>query len=70
MRHGKHAHETALVAFAIAVSVVVLLVLVAARPGRAHQACTHGVSSIGPVFIKDGTVVGGDTTPQTEACLP
>ena len=70
MRHGKNAHETALVAFAIAVSVVVLLVLVAARPGRAHQACTHGVSSIGPVFIKDGTVVGGDTTPQTEACLP
>jgi hypothetical protein len=28
------------------------------------------VSSIGPVFIKDGKVVGGDTTPHTEACLP
>jgi hypothetical protein len=66
----KHAQGTALVALAIAVSVVVLLGLVAARAGRAHQRCTHGVSSIGPVFIKDGKVVGGDTTPHTEACLP
>ena len=70
MRHVKHARGTALVALAIAVSVVVLLGLVAARPGRAHEPCTHGVSSIGPVYIKDGKVVGGDTTPHTEACLP
>jgi hypothetical protein len=48
----------------------VLLGLVAARPGRAHQRCTHGVSSIGPVLIENGKVVGGDTTPHTEACLP
>jgi hypothetical protein len=66
----KQARGTALAAFAIAVSVVVLLGLVAARPGRAHQRCTHGVSSIGPVLIKDGKIVGGDTTPHTEACLP
>ncbi|HST14584.1 MAG TPA: hypothetical protein VLJ44_07020 [Gaiellaceae bacterium] len=70
MRHLKLAQGTALVAMAIAVSVVVLLGLIAARPGRANQQCTHGVSSIGPVFIKDGKVVGGDTTPHTEACLP
>jgi hypothetical protein len=31
--------------------------------------CTHGVSSIGPVYLKDGKVVG-DAAPQTEACLP
>jgi hypothetical protein len=43
---------------------------VAAGPGRANQQCTHGLSSIGPVFMKDGKIVGGDTTPHTEACLP
>jgi hypothetical protein len=55
--------------------VVLLLVLVlvgAARggdtPPRA-QRCTHGSSSIGPVEIVDGRVVGGSLTPQTEACL-
>jgi hypothetical protein len=30
--------------------------------------CTHGVSSVGPVTIVHGHV-GGDTAPQTEACL-
>lgn len=70
MRHTKHVRETALVAFAIAISIAVVLVLVAARPVRAHQRCTHGVSSIGPVLIQNGKVVGGDTTPDTQACLP
>ncbi len=32
--------------------------------------CTHGVSSIGPVEIANGTVVGGSTTPHTESCPP
>ena len=32
--------------------------------------CTHGVSSIGPVVLRDGKAVGGDGTPHTEACLP
>jgi len=59
-----------LVALAIMLSVLVLIGLAAARPSRAHQPCTHGVSSIGPVFIENGQVVGGDTTPDTEACLP
>jgi hypothetical protein len=42
----------------------------AAGSGRAAPRCTHGVSSIGPVYFRDGKVVGGDTTPHTEACLP
>ena len=36
----------------------------------AKPACTHGVSSIGPVVLRDGKVVGGNGTPHTEACLP
>ncbi len=54
--------------------VVLLLVLVvvgAARGGDAppQTNCTHGSSSIGPVEIVDGKVVGGSLAPQTEACL-
>jgi len=44
--------------------------LAAAAPGNPHRHCSHGLSSIGPVIIKDGKVVGGDTVPHTEACLP
>jgi hypothetical protein len=65
-----HVRGPALVALAIALSVLVVIGLVAAVPGQAHQQCTHGVSSIGPVFLENGRVVGGDTTPKTEACLP
>ena len=56
--------------------VVVLLVLVlvgatrGATPAAGNQACTHGVSSVGPVEIVNGQVVGGSTTPHTDACLP
>lgn len=70
LRHVPHARATALIALAMALSVALGLVLVAASPGRAHVRCTHGVSSIGPVYIQNGKVVGGDTTPDTEACLP
>lgn len=31
--------------------------------------CTHGVSSVGPVTLEHGRLVG-NTTPHTEACLP
>ena len=31
--------------------------------------CTHGVSSVGPVTLTHGRL-SGNTTPQTEACLP
>jgi len=57
-------------ALAVAVSVVVVVALAAAGHGKARQRCTHGVSSIGPVYIENGKVVGGDTTPHTDACLP
>ena len=70
MRHIQHVRETALVAFAITVAILVVIGLAAAVPGSARQRCTHGVSSIGPVYIENGKVVGGDTTPQTDACLP
>jgi hypothetical protein len=70
MQHEKHVPGRALLALSITFSILVLLGLAAARPSRAHQPCTHGVSSIGPVFIKNGKVVGGDTTPDTQACLP
>jgi hypothetical protein len=39
------------------------------RPSSKKSVCTHGASSIGPVYIRDGKVVGGVTTPHTEACL-
>lgn len=70
MRQRNRVGGTALVALAIALSVLVVLGLAAAVPSHARERCTHGVSSIGPVFIENGKVVGGDTTPDTEACLP
>jgi len=57
-------------ALAIVLSALIVVGLAAAGPGRAHRRCTHGVSSVGPVFIKGGKIVGGDTTPDTQACLP
>ena len=56
--------------FAIVLSGLVVIALAVSDRSQAHQRCTHGVSSIGPVFLKDGKVVGGDTTlPHTEACF-
>ena len=37
-------------------------------PAKKHH-CTHGLSSIGPVTVKNGKVVGGSTIPYTQACL-
>jgi hypothetical protein len=37
--------------------------------GGGTPSCTHGLSSIGPVALRDGKVVGDDA-PHTEACLP
>jgi len=40
------------------------------RPAQDPSAeCTHGASSIGPVVLDHGRVVGGSTTPVMEACL-
>jgi hypothetical protein len=57
----------------VVAGLLLVLVLVGAargdgKPNRSHR-CTHGVSSIGPVEIANGKVVGGSTTPHTEACL-
>jgi hypothetical protein len=62
----------------VRIAVLLWLVVVGAAAGiaitsvRADEKppCTHGVSSIGPVTIVNGTVVAGSTVPQTQACLP
>jgi hypothetical protein len=62
-----------LAAFATLVTVgLVMLTAGAIENGKAdsHPACTHGASSLGPIELRDGVVVGGNTTPTTEACLP
>ena len=52
---------------------VIMLAVVAAVTGTARSktqtACTHGASSIGPVTLVDGRLVGGSTVAHTEACL-
>jgi hypothetical protein len=51
---------------------LVLVVLGAARGNdepRRSQRCTHGLSSIGPVQIANGKIIGGSATPHKEACL-
>ena len=40
------------------------------RADDTKSGCTHGASSIGPVTIVNGKVVGGSTVPHTQACLP
>jgi bacteriorhodopsin len=57
----------------IVVALLLVLMVVGAARGndqapRTHR-CTHGVSSIGPVQIANGKIIGGSTTPHTEACL-
>ena len=61
-----------LVLWAIAAVLLVLVVVGAARGDVPHRVrgCTHGVSSIGPVAVVDGKVVGGSARPHTQACLP
>jgi hypothetical protein len=39
------------------------------RPHAKKPVCTHGASSIGPVYLRAGKIVGGNTTPHTESCL-
>ena len=53
------------------IAVVVVTTATADRP-----ACTHGVSSVGPVTLsraangRIGQILYGETKPHTEACLP
>lgn len=56
---------------------ILAAVLLLAAPSSAERingvttpTCTHGLSSIGPVAIRDGKIVGGDSAPRTETCLP
>jgi hypothetical protein len=63
------------VIWVVAVLVAGLLLVVASAAGEGRRAntgraCTHGLSSIGPIVFRNGEVVGGDTTPDTETCLP
>ena len=58
----------------VSLVVVVLIGGVSAHSGNnppgKRQHCTHGVSSVGPVVVRNGKVVGGSTVPDTQACLP
>jgi hypothetical protein len=57
----------------VAVLMLLLVVVGAARSDAKPtqtQRCTHGLSSIGPVTIVDGKIVGGLPAAHTEACLP
>lgn len=57
---------------AIMTAALLLVTAGAIESGKAdaQPACTHGASSLGPISLSDGQVVGGSTTPTTEACLP
>jgi hypothetical protein len=48
---------------------VLIAVVVVTTAAADTPACTHGVSSIGPVTLTHGRL-SGDRTPRTEACLP
>jgi hypothetical protein len=37
--------------------------------GPRARPCVGGASSIGPVTIVDGRIVGGDATPHTSGCV-
>jgi hypothetical protein len=66
----RRAVPAAVGAVSLGVVLVGIYLVLAVAPSRAGTHCTHGASSIGPVFVRDGRIVGGDTTPHTEACLP
>jgi hypothetical protein len=53
-----------LVVLAVIIATVVVTTATADPP-----ACTHGVSSVGPVVLRHGQI-SGSTAPHTEACLP
>ena len=59
-----------LVVALLTISLAALISSVAGSSAERTRPCTHGASSIGPVFLDHGHVVGGSTTPHTEACLP
>jgi hypothetical protein len=48
---------------------VLLAIVLVATATAGRPACTHGVSSVGPVTLTEGRL-SGDATPHTQACLP
>jgi hypothetical protein len=62
-------HRVGLAAVIAALALVFVFAVAAAGHSREQPTCTHGASSIGPVVIRDGKIVDGDTTPHTDACL-
>jgi hypothetical protein len=69
VRYRNQVRITALTVLAVALCVLVAIGVAAAAPRKERPRCTYGLSSIGPVIVENGKVVGGDTTPHTEACL-
>jgi hypothetical protein len=65
-RHRRLAAVAVLVLVALAAAGIAALSVHAAATRR--HACTHGLSSVGPVTIVDGHVVGSAVA-HTEACL-
>jgi hypothetical protein len=70
MRRGRFWRTTVAVAFMATIAVAVVFGVAAAAGRNPTPRCTHGLSSIGPVEIQNGRLVGGDPEPHTEACLP
>jgi hypothetical protein len=69
MRRGQFWRVTAGIAFATAIAVAVVFGVAEAAGRNATPRCTHGLSSIGPVQIRSGRIVGGDPVPHTQPCL-
>jgi hypothetical protein len=66
-RHRRLAAAAALLLLALAAAGIAAVSVGAASTDR--HACTHGLSSIGPVTFVDGHIVGGSAVAHTEACL-
>jgi hypothetical protein len=70
---GRTRRHRLVLGLCFAAAALIMLVVVAAVTGmtraKTQPPCTHGASSIGPVTLVDGMVVGGSTVPHTEACL-
>jgi hypothetical protein len=54
---------------AIAAAACAYLLLAGALWASARPVCSHGASSVGPVVLVNGHLTG-DTTPDTQVCLP
>lgn len=53
----------------LALIAVLIAVLVVTTATADTPVCTHGVSSVGPITLRQGHL-SGNATPRTDACLP